>query len=123
SQVGDATGPVFKATGHPPPSTSSNIAKRPETRYSPAKIRRCVKTPMLDDPAPDFMTTESLRRFELTLRTQNKRYARLTNAHSKDVQFYRWTLAMQVGSTTAASQQWGEWNIRSGVRSNRVPLH
>jgi len=51
--------------------------------------------PMLDDPAPDFMTTESLRRFELTLPTQNKRYARLTNAHSKDG-FHRWTLTMQV---------------------------
>ena len=42
---------------------------------------------MLDDPDPDFMTTESLRRFELTFRTQNKRYARLT----MQVWFYNWS--------------------------------
>lgn len=27
---------------------------------------------------------------------QNKRYARLTNAHSKAITFHRWALAMQI---------------------------
>lgn len=70
--------------------------KSPETRYAPGKIRRCVKKAVLGDPDPQFMTTSHCERVNLTVRMQNKRYARLTNAHSKTIQFHRWALAMQI---------------------------
>lgn len=70
--------------------------KSPETRYAPGKIRRCVKKAVLGDPDPAFMTTSHCERVNLTVRMQNKRYARLTNAHSKKIEFHRWALALQV---------------------------
>ncbi len=42
------------------------------------------------------MTTSHCERLNLTVRMQNKRYSRLTNAHSKAITFHRWALAMQV---------------------------
>jgi len=70
--------------------------KHPDTRYSPGRIRRCVKKVVIGDPDPDYMTTSHCERLNLTVRMQNKRYARLTNAHSKDIRFHRWALAIQV---------------------------
>jgi IS1 family transposase len=71
-------------------------SKRPEARYAPGKIRRCIKKVVLGDPDPAHMTTSHCERLNLTVRMQNKRYARLTNAHSKMIAFHRWALAMQV---------------------------
>jgi IS1 family transposase len=70
--------------------------KRPETRYAPGEIRRVVKKSVIGDPDPAFMTTSHCERVNLTVRMQNKRYARLTNAHSKDIRFHRLALAIQV---------------------------
>ena len=70
--------------------------KRPEARYAPGKIRRVVKKAVIGDPDPDFMTTSHCERLNLTVRMQNRRYTRLTNAHSKTIAYHRWALAMQV---------------------------
>lgn len=70
--------------------------KRPEARYAPGKIRRCVKKVIIGDPDPAYMTTSHCERLNLTVRMQNKRYARLTNAHSKRITYHRWALAIQV---------------------------
>jgi len=71
-------------------------SKRPEARYSPGRIRRCVKKSAVGDPDPPYMTTSHCERLNLTVRMQNKRYARLTNAHWKAITYHRWALAMQV---------------------------
>jgi IS1 family transposase len=71
-------------------------SKRPEARYAPGEIRRVVKKSVLGDPDPKFMTTSHCERLNLTVRMQNKRYARLTNAHSKSIVYHRWALAIQV---------------------------
>jgi IS1 family transposase len=70
--------------------------KRPEARYAPAKIRRIFKRVVCGDPDASFMTTSHVEKFNQTLRMTCKRYARLTNAHSKEIRFHRWALAMQV---------------------------
>src|ERR1051326_6167301 len=70
--------------------------KRPESRYAPGKIRRITKKVVIGDPDPAYMTTSHCERLNLTVRMQNKRYARLTNAHSKRITYHVWALAMQV---------------------------
>ena len=68
--------------------------KRPESRYAPGKVKCCIKKAVFGDPDPEHMTTSHCERLNLTVRMHNKRYARLTNAHSKAIQYHRWALAM-----------------------------
>src|SRR5205823_287521 len=70
--------------------------KRPESRYAPGKIRRVIKKSVFGDPDPDYMTTSHCEKLNQTVRAQNKRYARLTAAHSKAITYHRWALAMHV---------------------------
>jgi len=70
--------------------------KRPEVRYAPAKVKSVIKRVVTGDPDPDFMTTSHVEKLNQTLRTTCKRYARLTNAHSKAIDFHRWALAIHV---------------------------
>lgn len=70
--------------------------KSPETRYSPGKIRGVSKKAVIGDPDPDHVCTSHVERLNLQFRQQCKRYARLTLAHSKQIQFHRWAVAMHV---------------------------
>src|SRR2546428_5308547 len=65
-----------------------------ETRYSPGKLRACVKRVVIGDPDPKMICTSHIERANLTIRMQNRRFTRLTNGHSKRIKMHRYSLAI-----------------------------
>ena len=61
-------------------------------RYAPPVCIACERHTVTGDPDPAYISTSYVERNNLTLRMQNKRFARLTNAHSKKLEttFTRW---------------------------------
>jgi hypothetical protein len=57
-----------------------------ETRYSPAQIVGIEKVVRFGNPDEDKISTSYSERLTLTVRMQNRRMTRLTNAHSKKVE-------------------------------------
>jgi transposase-like protein/IS1 family transposase len=67
-------------------------ATQETTRYSPAKIESTEKLPIMGEPEDDRICTSHIERFNLTMRMNNRRFTRLTNAHSKSLKHH---VAMQ----------------------------
>lgn len=74
---------------------STGDDSKPERRYSPSRIRGMKVRVVTGDPDMHVCTSHS-ERMNLTVRMQMKRYARLTNAHSKDIYHHNLVLAMDV---------------------------
>jgi len=62
------------------------------TRYSPAKIIGTKKKTRFGLPDEDRISTSHVERMNLTIRMNNRRFTRLTNAHSKSLKHH---VAMQ----------------------------
>lgn len=60
----------------------------PERKYSPAQISGWKKEAMIGHPDMDRATTSHAERTFLTLRMENRRFTRLTNAHSKKIEYH-----------------------------------
>lgn len=85
----------------------------PESRYSPAQCTGCEKRRVSGHPNRALATTSHVERANLTLRMSQRRWTRLTNAHSKSFRHmeaafalhafhYNWVRAHSTIKTTPA---------------------
>jgi hypothetical protein len=65
-----------------------------EKRYSPAICVGAEKSPVRGRPNPEHISTSYVERSNLTLRMQNRRFTRLTNAFSKKLANHKHMLAI-----------------------------
>jgi len=63
-------------------------------KYAPPVCIGCERHVVTGDPDPGYISTSYIERNNLTLRMQNKRFARLTNAHSKKLENHVHALAL-----------------------------
>ncbi|HEX7831620.1 MAG TPA: IS1 family transposase [Thermoanaerobaculia bacterium] len=75
------------------PGSSPNSA---ESRYSPGRVTGIEKRPKVGMPITKHISTSYMERWNLTLRMQNRRFTRLTNAFSKNLQNHIYMLALTV---------------------------
>lgn len=64
-------------------------AAQQTTRYSPASIIGIEKTTRYGSPDPAHVSTSYIERFNLSVRMQNRRFTRLTNAFSKSLDHHK----------------------------------
>lgn len=81
------------ASGGPQPGMSPNAAA---SRYSPGRVKSVQHIPRIGMPFDKNISTAYMERWNLTLRMQNRRFTRLTNAFSKKFENHRHMIAMTV---------------------------
>ncbi len=80
-------------TGSSQPGVSPNSAA---SRYSPGRVKSVSRIPRMGQPLDKHVSTAYMERWNLTLRMQNRRFTRLTNAFSKKFENHVHMMAMTV---------------------------
>jgi IS1 family transposase len=75
------------------PATTDDAAGR---RYSPAECVGIRKETITGKPDPKHVSTSYVERSNLSIRMHNRRFTRLTNAHSKKLENHIWGVALHV---------------------------
>jgi IS1 family transposase/lambda repressor-like predicted transcriptional regulator len=75
------------------PATTDDAAGR---RYSPAECVGTRKEKITGNPDPKHISTSYVERSNLSIRMHNRRFTRLTNAHSKKLENHIWGVALHV---------------------------
>jgi hypothetical protein len=65
-----------------------------EICYSPAEVVSCRTEVIAGDPDPRYISTSFSERHNLTIRMTNRRFTRLTNAHSKKIENHEHAIAL-----------------------------
>ena len=65
-----------------------------EAKYSPPRINGARKAPIIGLPAREHISTSHVERHNLTIRMGMRRFTRLTNAHSKKMEYHVASVAM-----------------------------
>lgn len=73
---------------------SKGEANSSEAKYSPPKINGAKKTPMIGLPARQHISTSHVERHNMTIRMSMRRFTRLTNAHSKKIEYHEHSIAV-----------------------------
>ena len=65
-------------------------------RYSPPKVVATEKEPIFGEPVTELVSTSFVERMNLTLRTELRRFTRLTNGHSKKLENHIAAIALYI---------------------------
>lgn len=86
---------IHKTYGNSP-KPSDVSANSAASRYSPSRLLSVSKHPRFGMPLDKHISTSYMERWNLTLRMQNRRFTRLTNAFSKKFEMHRHMIAITV---------------------------
>lgn len=65
-----------------------------QARYSPPKINGAKKMPVIGLPDKALISTSHVERHNLTIRMSMRRFTRLTNAHSKKIEYHEHSVSL-----------------------------
>jgi IS1 family transposase len=83
---------VYGSSGNQPGMSPNSAA----SRYSPGRLLSVDRVPRFGQPLDKYISTSYMERWNLTLRMQNRRFTRLTNAFSKKFENHCHMLALTV---------------------------